>query len=121
MAEFNTDEQIGKIHDTVTGIRLEFRDLNAAQKATNKSVDDLCGKLGKYAEGTEKRLGNIEEDLGSRIPDDPTAFSQIQGLQGFRQRTTSILNRLWGFVASAVLAIVTMILSQIFGWFGKGN
>ncbi len=121
MPESNTDKQIRKIHDTLTDIRLEFRDLNAAQKATNKSVDDLCEKLDGYAEGTEKRVGNLEEDVGNRIPDDPTAFSQIQGLQGFKKRTDSMLNRLWGLVSGAVVAIFALIASQVFGWFGKGN
>ena len=121
MAESNTDKQIGKINETMTGIRLEFADMKAEQKLTNKSVETLCEKLDGYAEGTEKRLGNLEEDVGNRIPDDPTAFSQIQGLQSHKKRTDSLMNRLWGLVSGAVVAIFALIASQVFGWFGKGN
>ena len=121
MPESNTDKQIGQIQETLTAIQLEFKGMNGEQKATNKSVDTLCVKLEEYVDGTEKRLNNLEENLGNRIPDDPTAFSQLQGLQGFKQRTNSMINRLWGLVSGAVLAIVSLVLSQVFGWSGKGD
>lgn len=116
MAE-NTDEKIGKIHDTVTGIRLEFEGMRGEQKATNKSVDTLCKSLDTYSKGTEKRLSNIESDLGNRTPDDPAVFSQIQALQAFRRRVTTNGKAIWAFLASLIL----LGISQIAGFFGKGN
>ena len=117
MAESDINAEVKSISDTVTGIRLDFVETKGEIKATNKSVGDLCGKLDRYAVGTEKRLEAIESDVGNRIPDDPTAFSQIQSLQGYRRRTSAGLKMLWGLFS----AIVLMGLSEIFGWFKKGN
>ena len=117
MAESNTDEKIGKIHDTVTGIRLEFADFKAEQKLTNKSVDTLCTKLDKYVDATEQRVGNLEKDVGNRLPDDPSVFSQLQSINGFRKRTIMALKLVWGFLTSVALALI----SQLFGLFGKGS
>lgn len=116
MSESETSAKVDKIHETVHGIRLDFVELKAEQKATNKSVNDLCNQLDRYSTGTEKRFGKLEGNLGPRIPDDPTAFSQIQSLQGFRKRTITGLTMLWGLIATIVITIV----SQFFGWL-SGN
>lgn len=116
MSETNVEAKVDKIHETVHGIEKSFIDLKAEQKATNKSVTDLCSELRRYSTGTEKRLEKVEGNLGPRIPDDPTAFSQIQSLQGFRKRTVTGITMLWGLVATVVVTIV----SQLFGWL-SGN
>ena len=121
MVESNTDLQITKIHDTVTGIRLDFgefkAELKGEQKATNKSVEDLCKTVDSYSAGAELRLSSLEINLGNKIPDDPTAFSQIQTLQGFRKQTLSRMRAIWGFIASLILLLV----SQFLNVFGKGH
>jgi len=117
MAGTGIDSQINKIHDTVTGIRLDFVELKAEQKAANKAVDTLCETINRYSKGTEKRLSTIEENLGNKIPDDPDAFSQIQTLQGFRKRSAIGLKMIWGLLSGAIL----MLFNEVFGWFHKGH
>lgn len=111
-----TDVQLAEINKTVTGIRVEFAEHKSEQKATNKSVETLCGKIDGYVTGTEKRFIEIEKDLGNRIPDDPTAFSQLQSLQAFKKRIRTNGRALWAFVGSLVL----LGISQLTGFF-KGH
>lgn len=113
----NSDEKFGKIHDTVHGMQLDFVSMKKDQEATNKSVQDICGKLDRYADGSEKRLTALESNLGSRIPDDPTAFSQLQSHAGFIKRSQARLTMLGGVVVTILLALV----SQLFGLIGKGR
>ncbi len=117
MSESDINSEVKSISDTVTGIRLDFVETKGEIKATNKAVGDLCGKLDRYVDGTEKRLTSLELDVGNRIPDEPTAFSQLQTLNGFRKRSVAGVTMLWGLVMTAVAAFV----SQLFGLFGKGN
>ena len=98
-------------------MRLEFTEMKGELKATNKSVDELCVSLDGYSKSTEGRLLNLEQDIGNRIPDDPTVFSQLQTVNGFRKRTTMGLKMLWGLFTG----IVILIISQLFGLFGKGH
>ncbi len=125
MTESNIDSQINKIHDTVTGIRFDFgkfeTKLEGEQKATNKAVADLCQTVDRYSTGTEKRLSAIEVNLGSKIPDDPTAFSQIQTLQGFRKQTLSRMKALWGFILTLITSLILLFVSQFLNLFGKGH
>ncbi len=112
----NTDKNLGTIFDTVHDIKIELNDLTHEQKATNKSVDDLCKSLDRYSVGTEQRLSQVESDLGNRIPDDPTAFSQVQTLQSRTRRHENFIKSTWAFLS----ALVLLVVSQIFGWI-KGH
>ena len=117
MTESNTDKHIGKINETLTEIRIDSAKNEERLKTTNESVKTLCGKLDKYVEATERRLGSIEDDIGDKGPDDPTVFAQLQTLSAYKKRTSANAKAVWAFIGSLVL----LGISQVTSFFGKGD
>ena len=115
MAESDIDAEFKRINDTVNGMRLEFVEMKGEMKATNVAVKGICTSLDGYSKSTEDRLTKVEQDLGNRIPDEPTAFSQLQTHNGFVKRTIANGRAIWAFIGSLVL----LGISQLAGLFGK--
>lgn len=87
-------------------------ELRVEQKHTGQKVDRVCGKLDRFADAAEKRFTKVEDDLGGRPPDTPDAFSQIQTLQGFRQRTNY-----WG---KAVIGLAVTVVGAVLAAYATG-
>lgn len=108
------DDQVGHKLDRITQLQYETKTqvsrLSDAQDRQATDLSKLRTDVKEEVGVTKSRVRQLEADLGDRPPDTPTAFAQLQSLQGFAARTKWIGSTIVGLIVTAFGAVLAWIL-----------